>query len=541
MGTGRGRVRAWIVALACLIAPAPGVAADVSNDEKPGAAAEAEEEAVEPGSPRAALTSYLELVRAGEYDAASAYLQLPRRERERGPAIAERLKFVLERHGVDPGAMSPKAEGDKEDGLPMGVDRVALVSTPPGDEPVLMVRSGNKWLFARQSVGRVDAWYHGLDERWLLEHLPPPLLRSGPFGLLWWQWGALAVLVLMGWLAGVVLGRATIGGLKRVVARTPKDVYRDLLAHKRGPVTLLWATGVCWLLLPLLDLYPAAERTLTAILRLTLYVALFWAFTRTADVLASRMVESDWARRNKISESLITLGVRSSKIVLLGVAIVGLLAQLGYPVASLIAGFGVGGVILALAAQRTVENLLGALVLAVDQPFRPGDLVRLGDQLGTVEVIGLRSTRIRTLDRTLIVIPNGKLAAMSIESLAARDCMRFNSRIRLAYDTSASQLRRVLNELTSILRRHDSVANDSIDVHFVGYGSASLDLEVTAYFETRTFRGFLAIQQDVLLQFMDAIEAAGTTLALPTQTLRVTPPADERDLTSRSSEPGIPH
>jgi MscS family membrane protein len=353
--------------------------------------------------------------------------------------------------------------------------------------------------------------------------VPDFLTRSGPFGLLWWQWCTLVIVLFAGWLIGLVLGRMTIGLLTRLTAKTAVRWDDLLVAKKRGPVILLWATAAWWFLLPAIQLSPRATGTLETLLRLTVYVALLWALARAADVLAAHAKKSEWARKNHASRSLIPLASRLLKIGVLGIAVVSLLAQLGYPVASLIAGFGIGGLALALAAQKTIENLFGALSLAVDQPLREGDLVRVDDRVGTVETIGLRSTRIRSPARTLITIPNGKVAEMTIESLAARDRILFECRIGLVYDTSAGQLRRVLHDLECILREHEDIWPDSIEVHFTGYGVSSLDLEVMAWFQTTDFSRFLALRQEILLEFMQAIAAAGSALALPAQTLHVAP------------------
>jgi MscS family membrane protein len=182
-------------------------------------------------------------------------------------------------------------------------------------------------------------------------------------------------------------------------------------------------------------------------------VVVFWSLLRTVDIAASAARRSDWAESYAGSRALVPLGARVLKVVIAALAAVALLAELGYPVASLVAGLGIGGVAIALAAQKTFENLFGAFTIGVDQPLREGDFVRIGDVLGTVEAIGLRSTRVRTLDRTLISIPNGKLAETQIESYTARDRMRLACEIGLVYGTSAAQMSKVLELLAASGRR----------------------------------------------------------------------------------------
>jgi MscS family membrane protein len=480
---------------------------------------------VDPESPRAAVAAYLELARAGALESASAFLQVPANQAERGGTLAERLKFVLERHdATDLDALSAKPEGNVTDGLPSGVDRVALIPSETREDELLLTRAptraGVRWVFTEDSVRKVDRWYDELDELWLLEMLPEPLRRSGPWNVLYWQWGALALVLLTGWVLGLVLGKVTITSLTRLAARTSPTWDDELVMRKRGPVSLLWAAAVCWLFLPLVGLYPGAHATALAIVRLVLWVALLWALTRAADVAAANAIRGEWARRNPVSQSLIPVASRLLKLLVFVLAIVGLLSELGYPVVSLVAGLGVGGLAVALAARKTLENLFGALSIALDQPLHEGELVRVGAFLGTVETIGLRSTQIRTLQRTLVTIPNGSLAEMQIESLAARDRIRFECKIHLVHSTRAAQLRRVLDELERLLREHEKVWPE-IDVHLIGYAESSLELQVWAWICTVDYSEFLAVREELLLEFLAVIEATGTRLAYPTQTLRM--------------------
>jgi MscS family membrane protein len=201
------------------------------------------------------------------------------------------------------------------------------------------------------------------------------------------------------------------------------------------------------------------------------------------------------------------------------------LSQLGYPVATLLAGLGIGGLAVALAAQKTVENLFGAFSIGADQPFREGDFVRIEDFVGTVEHIGLRSTKVRTLDRTLITIPNGKLAEMRLESFSARDRIRLACTIGLVYETSTEQMRQVLTELESVLREHPKIWPDAVVVRFMAFAGSSLDIEIMAWFQTSDWSEFQVIRQDVLLAFMDVVEGAGTAFAFPTRTIHLAPPS----------------
>jgi MscS family membrane protein len=279
---------------------------------------------------------------------------------------------------------------------------------------------------------------------------------------------------------------------------------------------VLFAIGVRFV-----ELYAPAQRLANEIFATGFFATAFWALLRSADIVGELISGSPWAKAHPASRSLFPLAIRSGKVAIIIMAVVGVLSLWGYPVASLLAGLGIGGLALALAAQKTVENLFGSFSIGLDQPFREGDFVKVEDFVGTVEAIGLRSTRIRTLDRTLVTIPNGKLADMRLESFAVRDRMRLACVVGLVYGTTAGQMRQVLEGLERVLRAHPKIWPDAVVVRFKEFGASSLDIEIMAWFQTPDWGEFQLIRQEVLLSFMDVVESAGTSFAFPTRTVHL--------------------
>jgi MscS family membrane protein len=231
---------------------------------------------------------------------------------------------------------------------------------------------------------------------------------------------------------------------------------------------------------------------------------------------------------------LLPLGRKIAKVVLLALGLAAVLNELGFQVASLLAGLGIGGIALALAAQKTVENLFGSVAIGVDQPFRVGDFVKVEDVVGTVEAIGMRSTRLRTLDRTLVTIPNGKLADMRTETFAARDRMRLLANLGLVYGTTAEQLRAVLAGIEAALRAHPLLWPDALSVRFNEFRDSSLNVEVMAWFRTTDWNEFTLVRQELFLSFLGVAERAGTSLAFPTRTVHLA----RRERASAPARPG---
>ena len=189
--------------------------------------------------------------------------------------------------------------------------------------------------------------------------------------------------------------------------------------------------------------------------------------------------------------------------------------------AAAVAGLGVGGIAVALAAQRSLENLFGGVTLFADRPVQVGDFFRYGTDVGTVEEIGLRSTRVRTLDRTVVTIPNAEFSNLRLENFAKRDRMRLWTMLGVRYETTPDQLRYLLARLREILLAHPRVTDDPARVRFVGFGAYSLDLEVFAYVDTDDWSELLGIREHIYLQFMDAVREAGTGFAFPSSTTYV--------------------
>ena len=329
------------------------------------------------------------------------------------------------------------------------------------------------------------------------------LRAIGPGGLTHAQWIALpiafAIALALGWLLAAVTRRAL-----------PRN---RVVAHLRGPIAWAWSVALWWLAGQQLALTARGADTVHVITRLLVFYGFFWVLVRLVDAGIELLRDSAWAGHHAFSRSLLPLCARVAKAVVAVVAVVSLLSELGYPVASILAGLGVGGIAVALAAQKTVENLFGAFALGFDQPFREGDTIKLeGGVSGTVLRVGLRSTRLRTPDRTIVSIPNGKLADARIESFASVDRVRFETTLRLDVGTPPEAVRRVLDGLAALLAQQGRRPTEPPAVHVAAIGDHSLDVSVVAWFDERA-GDLAAIRDAFLLGCLDTVARAGASLA----------------------------
>jgi MscS family membrane protein len=268
-----------------------------------------------------------------------------------------------------------------------------------------------------------------------------------------------------------------------------------------------------------LGLNALVEGFISSLVKAAVTAALFWALIRALGVIEKRVIASAWAAQRADVLSLAPLGGRLAKVLVGFLGFAAVLSQFNIPVGTLLAGLGIGGIAIALGAQKTLENVIGSIAIVSDKPFEVGDWIKVEDIEGTVEQVGMRSTRIRTFDRTIISYPNGKLADMRLESFSARDRFRLNTTIGLVYDTKATQIRHIIGEIEAALKANPKVWQDTIIVRLDNLGAYSLNIRIIAWFLAKDTLEYRELNQEFLLQVLEIVERAGSGFAYPTQTL----------------------
>ncbi len=485
---------------------------------KPGASAAAPAEAVAPDSPRASVSRFQDLCRAGEFAEAATYLDVPDAQRGRAAELSRRLSAVLDREmRIRVDRLSPESLGRLDDKLPPAVDEVGVIAGRNGPEPVRVVRrmtpDGTRWIFSRNTVEHVDAWFDRLQGRWLEDALPAPLLRTGPEELQVWQWIALPILFAGAWILGRMLAYATGRVVVRVASRGDNKWESHLRGRLGAPLAFAWALAAVHFTVPYLALTSGAVAFLSRLLTAGALIAFFWLVVRFVDVAGARLLEQANEKKNPSARSLVPLGTKTLKILIFAIAMTAALSELGFSVTSLVAGLGIGGVALALAAQKTVENLFGSLSISLDRPFRVGDVIIVDTVTGTVDSIGLRSTRLRTEARTRVTIPNGKLADMRIENVSDRDRIRFACTLAIDVAAKPAEVSAVIEGVQAALRAEPKTYASSVSVVLAKVSPTSLDVEVLAWFTTTNYDEFLLLRQKMLLQCLEIVGASGAKLA----------------------------
>jgi MscS family membrane protein len=482
---------------------------------------------VQRGNPRQTVAGFLAAVDRGEFRLAANYLDLsdypPADQAKVGPRLARRLMLVFFSHDpIDTETLSNDPLGAPEADVPDNQERITTFTVGREKIQILLRRHwdaqlGQVWAFSPQTVAEIDHVYRALGFGWLADHLPHFFYSVRFMQLQLWQWAALLLIVGLGFAAARLVGHWLVLALRAVARRT--DVTWDdvIVGAFDGPIGfILWALGVA-LLSPLVGLNESARRITEVGWKLLALIGLGWLLHRLLEVVVSHLRALGGS--NSVAMTFAPILRRIGNVAVATLLILAALDVVGVKVVALLAGLGIGGVAIAFAAQKTIENLFGALAIAGDRPFSVGDYVGIGDTTGTVEDIGLRSTRIRTLQRTVVTIPNGTVAAGTITNYGARDRIFYSPTIGVLYGTSAAQLTYITDEIRKLLLTHPKVWQDMHRCRFKGFGASSLDIEVFAWIDTTDYNEYTRVAEELNFHIAEIVEAAGSGFAFPSRTV----------------------
>lgn len=419
--------------------------------------------------------------------------------------------------------LSRVPEGTLEDGLAPTVERVGVVKTKSATLDIVLERVSPSdgapiWRFSATTLKEVPALYQEVRPLWIEGQLWAPLRETRFLDVPLWQWLVIPLSLLLVIAVARLLSRGLFAIMRPVFFWITGERGAARRAEITGPIRVIALSLAVSFWFSVTTLPLLARFTLGRLAVAFGIVGVAWLLMRFIDV-GTQLAEARLRRANDLGGITIAQLIgRLGKVLTVLVAALTLLYIANVDLTTALAGLGIGGIAIALAAQKTIENLLGGIMIISDQPVRVGDFCRAGDVLGTVESIGLRSTRIRTLDRTVVSIPNGNLATQNLENYGIRDKFWFRPTLALRYETQADQLRYVLAEIRRMLYEHPQVENDAARIRFARFGSSSLDLDVFAYVRSGDMAGFLEVQEDLLLRIMDIVERSGTGFAFPSST-----------------------
>ena len=475
-------------------------------------------------TPRSSLIALSLSVKAEDYDKAVNYLDLRNlpftlEEKLDGQELVKKLVIVAKRAMViDLESLSDDPLGHNDDGLPSFRDRVTSLKTKNGPVDILMQRVPRGdgvyiWKISNATVAMIPA----LDREFGYGIIGGKLSGIFPHYIIWgfevWQLVMLLCLLGLGYLVAFVVTFVIVKILQINQRFNKQRLQKFIVGPLRFLIMILIFRATFDMIAPSLTARAIFEAGTFLVL------ALYWVMLGVVDLIMNRL--ADRMQRNGQNDAIMLLKPAATgvKVIIALLALLSWMDNLGYQVTTILAGLGVGGVAVALAAQKSLENLIGSITIYASQPVHVGDFCKFGDTLGTIEEIGLRSTQMRTLGRTVVHIPNAMFASGKIENLTQRDKILYRTRLRLSYNDTPAQVKQVLSKIRELIDRHEFIDEQGSRVRFLEFGEYAQELELYVYIKTKDFSEYLEHREDVNLKINDIIESAGAHLTVPAKTI----------------------
>jgi MscS family membrane protein len=480
-------------------------------------------------TPRGTAMGFLRAAQDENYALAVQYFQPPpgrrRATADQEQDLAAQLLTVINQKvpvsSLD--SLSRDPQGRLDDGLPPNQELLTGIHEGSGSFSIQLIRTdddhgGKIWLISRKTLETIPEIYDSLQFSDLERKLPRTLTKHRFLYMPLWQWLAILlaipVAVAIAWLLAL-MPRLALGYYRK---RKPVTAVPPVRLLHVGPGTLLLAAFIHYIFVFLIGASIVYRQYYRRVLWVFLAVAAYWLITRITREVSARIVSRLTASGRMGERSVVSLMRRVLEVfsfIIIGLIV---LSSLGVNVTAALAGLGIGGLAVGLGAQKTFENLLGGITILTDKALQIGDACRVGDQRGTVEDIGLRSTKLRTEERTVVTIPNGTVAAAVLENFRQRDKILFRQTVRLRFDLAPDHIRYALQELRATLQQNNRVEDATSRVRLLRFVDAGMDVEIYAYILVRDYAEFLALQEEILLSIADTLERTGVGVAFPAST-----------------------
>ena len=528
------RTLALVLLVLSAVVSTVGVAADSAET----ADAAASEQSVVPAglaSPRATMDTFLGAmndIKRGDPERIEVAIETLDLEsinalvrRERGENLAWMLLDVMDRTRL----VDLKKVPDRQQGDPWVFGKFAEGAVS------ISRHADGRWLFDQATVQRLPAIHDELaDSRRVVggedgaAHLPfhlriraqlPDTLKQPLFLLETWRWLGLLIIAA----AGVFVDSA-VSLLLRVFLRgwrqrNADGAFRDVPDTMLRPLGLLAMAAVWWIGINLLGLPEQALLVLLVAVKFLASMAGVWTAYRLVDLVSSGLHRRALQTDNKIDDVLAPLITRTLKIFVTVVGLIFVADNLNIDVTGLIAGLGLGGLAFALAAKDMVQNLFGSITVLMDRTFTVGDWIKVGDQEGSVEALGFRSTRIRTFYNSVVTVPNSQFITANVDNMGERRYRRLSTKFMIAYETPPDRIEAFCEGIREIVRQHPYMRKDYYHVYLNGLGDSALEILVYVFWETPDWSTELRERHRFLLDCLRLATRLGVDYAYPTQTL----------------------
>ncbi len=488
-------------------------------------------------SPHSAVVTHLQNLQSESYhpEVAAKVFNQELVTEERARKLAVKLKQIWDGEGQFITTEDIPNDPQHIDSL-SGRHKYVVVSEHP---QIFLVKYGNRWQYAESSYSAIDRLHNtvypfGAD---FLVNLFPESAHKQFLGLQLWQYLGVLMLLVFAWLVFQLFTLIFKKLLANVVHRLGyQDQFDAFIRPIAKPFSLIVAILLILAALPLLQLPVNVSRYFFVGLKIVIPVLGVIIFYVLADMLSLYLAKLASRTESTMDDQLIPIVRRSLKIFVILVGALFLLHNLDINITALLAGLSIGGLAVALAAQDTLKNLFGSVMIFLDRPFQIGDWISGDGFDGTVEEVGFRSTRIRTFSNSLVSIPNGRLSDLTIDNHGLRTFRRFKTYLALTYDTAPASIEAFVSGVNKLIEQHSHTRKDFFEVRLNQLGDFSLNVLLYVFFEVPDWSAELKARHEILLQILELADSLQVRFAFPTQTLHMETFPGELPLTPGSEE-----
>ena len=444
----------------------------------------------------------------------------PNHSAERRQDLARQLKAVLDAHGLIVRVEDIPTNADYVEES-SGRNRYRLFPVRlPG---LYLVKVDDRWLFSRETLSATPALYaqsFSGAAQYLIGSLPA-IFQTRFLGMALWQFAGIFFLLLFA-LVLRTIGEFVLNKIAKWLQKhTPPTWDETIVLESVRPLGFLVFTLLLLAFYADLQLPVRMNAAIRFVLDFMVAVSLLWLSFKIVDFICDHLLRITARTDTKLDDQLVPMLRKSLKIFAFIVGALVLVQSFGYSVGSILAGLGIGGVAVALAAKDTLANLFGSVTIFADRPFQIGDWIVMGNVEGTVEEVGFRSTRVRTFYNSVVSIPNSKLANTDVDNMGMRRYRRIKEVISLTYSTTAEQMQAFVEGIRAVIRANRYMRQDFHEIHFNGFGDSSLNVLVYCFLDVQTWSDELREKHNFFLEILRLAEEVGVEFAFPTQTIHV--------------------
>ncbi len=484
-------------------------------------------------SPRATIYTHLENLKPDNYHPEISAKTIYGLDLESAKDKAIKLKYIYDAKGVFIDYNNIPSDPNYTDSIHFPLPRHAYKPFPYKLPQVYVEKYGKKWYYSKETVAHIDELYHeiykfGAD--FIVKYVPGPL-HAKVFGLELWQWLGLLIAILITYLLHILFKKILyyiFKKAKNLLIKIPVENLDEKLKQFAHPLSYIFGIYIMQLMLPYLLLGQKIGKFLIASLQFAEIVFWIFVFLKLIDVFITVYQNKVKKTENLLDDQFIPIIKNTLKTLVIVIGVFKMLVIMGADPRALIAGASIGGLAVGLAAQDTVKNLIGSLMIFIDKPFKIGDWILVDGVEGSVEEVGFRSSIIRAADTTVYKIPNSKMSESVVNNMSRRVYRRYNTQLGIRYDTPPVLIEEFVEGIKKVIELHPLTRNYSnytpynsapYNVEFIEYGASSLNILLNVYFMTKDYGEEMHARHILLLGILELANNLGVEFAFPSQTL----------------------